>query len=916
MRRRRRVLADLDQEIHDHIEIETQNNIERGMSPEEARYAALRKFGNVTRVKEDVRELWSVVWLESLLQDVNYAFRMLRKAPGFTTVAVIALALGIGVNTAVFTAYKVMVARPIQARDATEMVNLALIHETGATDFTFSYPDYEAYRDSVHSFNGLIAFRSEQMRLSTIGSSVTQRTSVAESSMGRLGLLPSGASNAEFASVFVVSENYFKVLGVAALRGLTFDSMSIAELMASRSVLISENYWRKRFAGDPTVLGKTIYLNSAAFTVAGITPHNFVGTHVATPDFWLPLSSAPVVHADADWLRKRENRCCRLFARLAPGVSIEHAQAEMNLVANRLRTLHNPNSESAKPAAILVWPGSPFPLPLRFYRGLTLTILLIMTAAGMVFVVACADVGSLQLARARSRQNELETRFALGASRLRIIRQLLTESVLLGLLAGVLALLLSLALLKVGAVLAAEAVPPEYGTLIFNVTPDIQVFFYIFTISLAAGILFGLAPATESSRSGLYSVRSGTSSIRTRRIQNFLIAAQVALSLALMIAGSTLTRSSINSLKMETGYDSKHVVDLDLQFPEGPKYTLARKLILVQELRTRLAVLPGVAAITSARPPGDDGLRTVAASLDEQKRPAQNVASIHYNYVEANYFKTLGVPLLRGRSFQSQTGQPEQSIIVSESAARQLWPAQNPMGRSMRLGETDEQSHDSGELRADGATYQVIGIARDIRGLELNGSDARQLYLPLPENRLENHPILIRTGSDPAQVRRAVDSVILSIDPDLVATSSTLDEMLRRSPSFIVCSLAAAVASGVGLLGLLPTLMGIYGTVSYVVVLRTREIGIRIAIGAQKGDILGLILGDSAHPVLAGLLVGAFLAVGASYLLRGLLYGINTVDGVSFVGVSLLFLAVALLAAFLPARRASHVEPVIALRHE
>ena len=871
---------------------------------------------------------------ETVLQDLRYGVRMLCRNAGFTAVAVLALALGIGANTAVFTAYKAMVARPLDARDPGEMVNLAMIRQVGSIDpfspgqssaaqYTFSYPDFEAYRDSVHSFSGLIAFTPDHMRLTNAGGVISQRAAAAGSAVGRLGLLSSGSSNAEFAFVFDVSENFFKVFGVTAIRGRTFDAIGTPGLLASPSVLISENYWQKRFAGDPAILGKTVRLNGVAFTVAGITPHNFVGASVIVPDFWLPVCLEPLVHADANWLRDRENQRWHLFGRLTPGVSIAQARAELTLVADRLRVLHDPRSESAKPATVLVWPGSPFPLPLRLYPGLRFTILLIMAAAGMVLAVACANVGSLQLARARARQIELHTRLSLGAGRLRIIRQLLTESALLGLLAGALALPFTWAMLKVGVTLAADAFPAENGTLIFDVTPDFEIFFYVFAISLAAGILFGLAPAIESSRSGLSSgARGSTSALRSRRLQDFLIAAQVALSLVLMIAGSLFIRSSINSLRMETGYDGKRVVDLDIQFPEQSKYTAPRRVALIHELRTQLAALPGVAAITSAQPPDDFAFRTAAASLNRDKSSAPNVQSIlYYTYVEPNYFQTLGVPLLLGRDFEPQDGQPEHSVILSESTAEEFWPGQNPVGQSLRLGAVDERFHDwSGlsrnALSAGGPAYQVIGVARDTRGVEFDGSDSRKIYLPLADDRLHNRPILIRTQSDPAQVIRAIDVVISSIDPDLVATSSTLDQMLRRTAPFITSSLAAAVASTVGLLGLLLASMGIYGTVSYIVVLRTHEVGIRMAVGAQKGDILGLILRESIRPVLAGLLVGMLPATGASYLLRGVLYGLNTVDGVSYAGVSLLFLAMALLAAYPPSRRALRVDPMVALRYE
>ncbi len=855
---------------------------------------------------------------ETVLQDLRYAVRMLARNAGSTAVTILALALGIAINTVVFTAYKAMVARPLDARAPAEMVNLALSRDSGATEYTFSYPDYEAYRDSLRSFSGLIAFRPERVTLSNAGGMISQRASAAGSALGRLALLRSAVSNAEFASVFVVSENYFKVLGVKSLQGRTFESMSIPELAATPPVLISENYWQRRFGGDATILGKKIYLNGIAVTVVGITPRDFVGTGVGAPAFWLPVSMEPLIHADEQWLRNRENQRYRLFGRLASGISIGQARAEMSPIAYHIRTLHDPHSESAKAATVLVWPGSPFPLPLKQYGGLTLAILLIMAAAGMVLAVACANVGSLQLARARSRENELRTRISLGASRLRVIRQLVTESGLLGLLAGVLALLFSWAFLKVSVILIANALPVEYGTLVFEVTPDLGVFAFVFAVSLFAGMLSGLAPAMESSRSALYSeIRGSTSSIYSRRLRDALVAVQVALSLVLMIAGSMAIRSSINSLAMDTGYESKRVFALSFQFPETSKYAAARKLALVLELRTRLAALPGVAAVTSARPPGDSRFRTPATSANGVTSSAQNVHSIlYYGYVQANYFQTLGIPLILGRSFELQAGQPEYSVILSESAARQLWPGQNPIGRSLRLGPTDESHHNQSELFASGPAYQVIGVARDTRGPEFDATDSKRVYLPLPADRLQSYPILVRTGSDPAQIMGAMDPMISSIDPNLMASFSTLEEMLRQSPPFIVSSLAAAVSCTVGLLGLLLALMGIYGTISYIVVLRTREVGIRMAIGAQRRDVLELILRESARPVLAGLIAGILLAVGASYPARGLLFGLNSVDGISVAGVSLLFLATALLASYPPARRAMRVDPMVALRYE
>jgi hypothetical protein len=283
--------------------------------------------------------------------------------------------------------------------------------------------------------------------------------------------------------------------------------------------------------------------------------------------------------------------------------------------------------------------------------------------------------------------------------------------------------------------------------------------------------------------------------------------------------------------------------------------------------------------------------------------------------VQANYFQTLGVPLLLGSDFESQTNQPEHSVVLSESAARRLWPGQNPVGRSLRLG-TSEQFHNAGELLPDGPIWQVIGVARDTRGVTLDGSDSEQVYLPLPSARLQDYPILVRTRSDPKLVMRAMDSVISDADPSLVASTSTLQDMLHQTDAFLIDSVTAAIASAISLFGLLLASMGIYSTVSYLVVLRTREVGIRMAIGAQKRDIFALMMRESIRPVSAGLLVGMLLAVGASHLLRRVLYGLNTVDAISFAGGSLLFLSIALFATLPPSRRAARVDPMVALRYQ
>lgn len=852
---------------------------------------------------------------ETTLLDLRYGIRSLSRSPWSSAITVLSLALGIGVNTAVFTAHKAFVDRQLDARNPGEMVNIALRRDSGSIDSAFSFPDYEAYRDSVRGFSGLIAFRSAKVTLSNAGGMIDQRTSYERSPM--VSLMAPGASNAEFAQVFLVSDNYFRVLGISALYGRTFEPGNRTESASPPSVLVSENYWKRRFSADPAIIGKTIHLNGIAVTVTGVTPHDFVGTGRVAPAFWLPLSIEPWINADRQWLQRRENRQYSLFGRLAPGVTADEATAQIGLVADHLRTLHPAGSELARLVTVLVWPGSPFPLPLNHYGGLRFAILLIMCGAAMILAVASANAGSLQLARARSRETELRTRLSLGATKLRIIRQLLTENVLLGLLAGAVALPLSSLLLKAGVKALADATPVEVGAIVFNVSPNARVFAYAFLISLIASILSGLIPAIQSLQSARTSSgRASTASVGGRRLQGVLVTVQVGFSLVLMITGSMFVRGAINSLGMKTGYDSKQVVQLGFQFPNDAKYTTERRLALINEFHTRMAALPAVTKVTSGRPPGSFRFRTAAVPIGERKGTSTIAQSIlHYTYVQPGYFEALGIPLFLGRGFDRET-QSGQSVILSESAARQLFPSENPLGRTIRLGLTDEQAHRSSELIANGSSYQIVGVARDTRGSAFDGSDSSQIYLQLANDRLDGRPLLIRMEASQDPMLAAIDRVITSIDPAVVVASSTLEQALRRSPPFYVSALAALTASGIGVLGLMLALIGIFGTVSHMVALRTREVGIRIAVGAQQRDVLLLILRESAQPVLCGLMAGIVLAAGVVYLLRGILYGINALDGIYFVIISIMFLVVALLASYPPARRAMQVDPVVALQYE
>ncbi|MFC5864708.1 ABC transporter permease [Acidicapsa dinghuensis] len=912
------VAKEHEEEMRFHLAMREQWNVSKGMEEPEARRNAKVRFGNFNRLRERLREIDMWTLPESIGQDLRFGVRMLRKHSGFTLAAVAALAMGIGLNTVVFTLGKAVFGRGVEAHDADRMVNVSLIGRKGEFNSFFSYPDYEAYRDGAKSFSGVIAERRVTVKLSSAGGAMTQTTTgagkLAEALLGfKLPRMSTGET--EFTTISEISENYFDVLGAKAFRGRIFQAGDRAELVANPSALISENYWEQRFGSDPSVIGRSMKFNGASFTVIGITPRDFTGTGVVTPNFWIPIVSMPLLHPGMQILQDRNNICCRIFARLADGVTMAQAQGEVQGIADRLRTLHDPHSDEAKPSSALIWPGSPFPR--KIDSGIVFSASLIMLAVVLVLVIACANVASLQLARAAARQNELSMRRSLGASRARVIRQLLTESVLLAILAGAAALLFAWGLLRVLVVEYADMMPPEWGTVVLHVNPDLTIFAYVLGISVLAGVLFGLAPALESSRSvlgGAMKANQNASPSRSGKLRNALVATQVAVCLVLMITGALLIRGSMHALEVK--YEVKRVLNLELGFPDNAKYTKERKLSLAREIRTKIATLPGVVDTSVGRAPDGGGVRVASISTDTKSAAGEaGHPVLFYTYVMPNYFQLINLPVLAGRGFDKNTGAAEPVAMVSQSAAATLWRGENPIGKKIWLS-TAGQYHGKDEPLPDSVQYEVVGVVTDAGGTQLDGSDKSQIYLPLPEDSIYQYALLIRTQSDPEPVSESIGSVLAVVDPEVMGYTSTLEEMLHETAPFGVSRCAAAFTTVVGSFGLLLACMGIYGTVSYMVVLRTHEVGIRMALGASRATVLRLMLRESMRPVVTGIGAGLVLAVGASYLLRTLLYGLSALDVISFAGMSMLFLLIAMVAAYFPSRTATLVDPIVALRYE
>jgi predicted permease len=906
-----------EEEMEFHVAMREQWNVEKGLERPAARRDARVRFGNMVKWREQLREIDAWMLPQSIGQDLRFGVRMLRKHAGFTLAAAAALAIGIGLNTVVFTLGKAALWRGVDAYDAGRMVNVSLIGRKGEFYPFFSYPDYEAYRKSARSFSGMITEKRESVTLANAGGAMVQTSSGAGKLAEAFGLnIPrKSTGETEFAMISEVPENYFDVMGVRAFRGRIFQPHDHVELMAHPSALISENYWELRFKSDPTVIGRNMKLNGAWFTVIGITPRDFTGTSVSTPDLWIPIVSMPLLHPGMQTLHDRNVICCRIVARLADGVTMAQAQSEVQGIADRLRPLHDPHSEEAKPSSTLIWPASPFPR--KIDSGIVFSAFLIMLATGLVLVIACANAASLQLARAAARQNELNMRRSLGASRTRVIRQLLTESVLLAMLAGAMALIFAWAMLRALVVECQNLLPPEWGVPVLHVNPDLKVFAFVLGVSILTGVMFGLAPALESSRSalgGALKANQNASPSRVGKLRNALIATQVAVCLVLMITGALLIRSSIHALEVK--YEVKRVLNLELEFPDNAKYIKERKLSLAREIRAKIAALPGVVDTTVGRAPDGGGLRTASVSIDTKNaanQPGHPV--LFYTYVMPNYFQLVNIPLLAGRSFDKSAGAPEPVAVVSQAAATTLWRGESPIGKKISLS-TAEQFHTKEEPLPDDRQYEVVGVVADAGGIVLDGSDVAQIYVPMPEDRLYEYPLLIRTQRDSEPVRESIGGILAATDPEVTGYTSTLEEMLHDAPLFAVSRCAAGFTFIVGTFGLLLACMGIYGTVSYMVVLRTHEIGIRIALGASRNKVLVLMLRDSMRPVLTGIGVGLVLAGAASYLVRTLLYGLGAMDMLSFAGMSILFLTIAMVAAFFPSHAATRVDPIVALRYE
>ncbi|MBO0727040.1 MAG: ABC transporter permease [Blastocatellia bacterium] len=824
--------------------------------------------------------------MNTLWQDIRFGARMMVKAPGFTLIAVMSIALGIALNAAVFTFVNGMLFKPMPVRDPERLVALYTTEPNSIYPGGFSYPDYVDYRDHNQVFSDLF------IHFTTQGLSLKGREGAAEMVCGEL-----------------VTGNYFTGLRLDASLGRLFTPEDDKRPGGHPVAVLSYAFWRRHFASDPNIVGRIVKLNGYDFTVIGVAKKGFSGTRRFgwIPDVYLPLMmyAQAIPGTDESFLSNRGDRRFDVNGRLRDGVTIEQARAAMNLFAKQLA---NDYPRTNANLAIGMIPAGAKVQPSEVILG----VLSKMSGAMMglvvfVLLVACANVANLLLARATARRREIAVRLALGASRRRLIRQLLTESMMLSMLGGALGLIMAVWLSDLFRFGAPNV---DFDTVDFDYDLSLDYRVLVFTVAVSAltGIIFGLAPALQSSRPDLVPTLKGetTGAGRMRRrfnLRNLLVVAQVALSLMLLVSAGLLVKSMRNTQAMNPGFRTDHLmmasVNVGLQ-----GYDEARGRRFYKQLGERLQSLPGVERASFAGPLPLDQYDYGANVTIEGRVPktANERLKIGFSITGPDYFETMDTPIVEGRAFTDRDNEnAPRVVIVNETMARRYWPNQNPIGKRMRLG--GERS----------PWLEVAGVARDGKYYSPNEPQTDYFFLPFLQNYDGRMTLIARATGDPEGVIAGIRREVKALDEQLpVYGARNVSEFLDRviGPSKAI----AATVSGFGLLALLLAAVGLYGVMSYAVAERTREIGVRMALGAEPKDLKTMILRQGLRLSLGGAALGLAGAFGLSQLLRSLLYGVSATDPLIFGAVALSLMVVALVACWIPARRATKVDPMIALR--
>jgi putative ABC transport system permease protein len=897
--RRTRMMNDLDQDIRDFIEHETQDNIERGMSREEAHYAALRKFGNVLRIKEETREVWSMVWLEQLWQDIRFGLRMLVKNPGFTAIAVLTLALGIGVNSTIFSVVSTMLLRkpPVHDPDRLMMLfsrNKAAQRSSEADRSPVSPLDFLDWRAQATSFSGIAAASNfgNQSHVTLSGGSEPERVPSAQ-----------------------VSANYFEVLGVSPVLGRGF-LPGEDQPGHDRVALLRADLWNRSFGADPHVLGRTVKVNGDVYTVVGVMPETFRQLWIFPEQLWIPLALTTAQLTPA----ARAQRSLSVLGRLKPGITEAQAGSELATIAGRIAT--------ANPATDRDWDASV--LTLQQYAiqesNASPALAFLMAAVGFVLLIACANLANLLLARNANRQREFAVRAALGAGGFRLARQLLSECLLVGLLGGGFGLLFAAGGLNL---LRGVFNWNEWSVLISEqLSIDHNVLWFTLAISGATAVLFGLAPAFQISRrdpnAGLKGVsRSATAGREHHRLQNLLVCAQLALSLILLVGAGLFVENFIEEMQARPGMNPHNLLTASVALTGTAYKAPARQAEFFENLLHNLAKSPEVesAAVTNNLPYTIPGRARFL--IEGQPAPPADAQDWRLSWagcfsVSPDYFHVTQIPLREGREFTSGDDlNAAPVVIVNEAFARQFFPQQNPLGQHLSLTPDGAPATTPGGAEPTQPQWrEIVGVVGDVDEMLGQMRWRPHVFVPLRQQPEGSMTLVVRTRTEPNAFAASLRRAVWNLDREQpVINIRSMDRVVHDSAQGddVMAGLMGAFAG----IALVMAAVGIYGLIAYIAGRRTHEVGVRMALGARRREVLLMVLWGSMRMVLAGVGLGFLVSLAMPHLVSASFEGTHMAHcGWILAGTPITVVLVALAACYFPARRASNVDPTVALRCE
>ncbi len=891
--RRKKIDADMTEEMRLHLEQRERENLANGMSPDEARYAAYRKFGGVEQAKERAREQRAGLWFEQVGQDVRHAARALRKNPGFATVVIVTLALGIGANTAIFSVVNALMLRALPVADPGRLVQFQSVNG----DESFSYPTFQRLRSETRTMTGIAMLQRTPDKRAAIATGF-------------------GSRDAEPALTQAVSGSLFGVLGVSAALGRTLSAEDDGASQPSAVTVLSHAYWQRRYGGSPAVLGKAIEVDGVMLTIVGVMAEGFTGFRVGVqPDLWWPMELFPQFERNPEAknrLTERTREWGLIIGRLGADLSRAQAAAELQTLFYRERSdivaratdWTEAQRRNFLARTLELVPGGNGFTPLRENLVRPLTILGVIV--GLVLLVACANVAGLLLARGATRQRELAVRAALGAGRGRIVQQLVTESLLLASLGGAAGFVVA----QAGTALLGRYLLSLNGAL--DLSPDGRMLGFAVAVSVLTGGLFGVVPALRLSRGALQVTAKAAVAGGRSRLNQALVVAQIALSVALLATAGLFVRSLQNLRTTDLGFRPENVVRFALEF--GRDTSAQKRAEVHRRVMDAVAALPTVrsATVSGAGLFGGDGFVERFGVEGHIAEPGDDLRALVV-VAGPRFFETLGIPLRVGRGFTIADETPllpngpsfPRVAVIGETLARDYFGDVNPVGRTLRFGPDAQQP-----------PLEIIGVAKDVKYRTLRERVSPEIYVPYFGG-VMSLPMVVQaaTQGDPRALEASIRSVVREIDVRVVVTElGTMQELVDRA--LIHERMVAQFGGFFSGFALLLACLGLYGVLSYGVVQRTREIGVRMALGARAPDVLALVVGEGVKLAVVGTLGGVVLALATTRFAEKLLYGVTPTDPATFIGVALVLLAVAALAAWLPARRAAKVDPMVALRAE